>query len=123
MLFDIYGKQIINIPHKASYEAWCRNLSQEHHDGVIDAIHKAIDDEDIFNASFIPGTDWTGTPYQPLYEACSRDEADAAYFYGIMCWLAVQKHPDEWTCYKDKQANIGRGWTYFRKREVKSLSF
>lgn len=123
MLFDIEGFQITSIPHKVDYDRWMNGITQDQHDKVIETIHKAIDGKDIFNASFIPGAEWEGTPFMPLYEACDRDVTNAAYFYGILCWLAVQSHSDEWICYKNSESNIGRGWTYFRKRKVRPLSF
>ena len=123
MLFDISGAQIISIPHKEDYDRWVKHLSQADYDGVIEAIHKAIEGKEIFNASFIPGTKWEDIPFMPLYTACGEVEEHAGFFYGILCWIAVQRHPEEWVCYKDEERNIGRGWTYFRRKKVRPLSF
>lgn len=86
MLFDLDGNQITGIPHKADYDRWIRGVTMDEQTAIIDAIHNKIADKVIFNASYLPGSDWTNTPFQPLYEACNRDETNAAYFYGMVIY-------------------------------------
>ena len=52
---------------------------------MIEAIHKAVEGKEIFNASFLPGSEWTGTLFMPLYYACGEVDEPAGFFYGIMC--------------------------------------
>lgn len=124
MLFDLDGRQITSTPHKADYDHWSKNITHKELETVIEAIQARINDLEIFNASFLPGADWNGTPFMPLYIACNENEENAAYFYGIMCWIAVQRHAEEWICIKDKENKIlGRGWTYFKKKQNRPLNF
>jgi hypothetical protein len=122
MLYSIDGNKIENVPHKSDYD-WLRSrLTQSEYLAIIEAIHRDMNRIEIFNSSFLPGKDWTDTPFQPIYEICG-DQDQAALMYGLMCWVAVQDHSDDWVGYpsdgKDKQAqkSLGRGWTYFKKNQ------
>jgi hypothetical protein len=121
MLYTIEGSKIETIPHRADHDRLESRLTTDQYSAIIEAIHKAMNCVKIFNASFLPGADWTGTPFMAIYEACGEDQEQAGMMYGLLCWVAVQRHPDEWVGYpstgKDEQAqkSLGRGWTYFRK--------
>lgn len=118
-LQTVTGSQLITIPHKDKYDLIRNRITQDQEDAIIEEIHRKINDVKIFSASFLPGSDWTDTPFQCIYEACNHDEQQAAYCYGIFCWLAVQRHGEEWICYKSEEKNkqLGLGWTYFRKEQ------
>ena len=115
-LYNVEGKLIHTIPHKDKYDFIQAQLTQAQEDTIIEEIHRKIADVEIFSASFLPGSNWTGTPFQCLYDICENQQ-EAGYLYGIMCWIAVQKHGDEWVCYKsdEKTKQLGLGWTYYKK--------
>jgi len=123
-LYSVSGSLITNTPHKDKYDIIRSRLTQDQEDAIIEEIHKKINEKDIFSASFLPGSDWTDTPFQCIYEACNQDQQEAGYAYGIFCWIAVQRHGDKWICYKSEERNkqLGLGWTYF-KQTPRPLNF
>jgi hypothetical protein len=115
-LYNVEGSLITSTPHKDKYDLIRGRITQDQEDAIIEEIHKKINDVEIFSASFLPGSDWTGTPFQCIYEACGQDQQEAGYAYGIFCWIAVQRHGEKWICYKSEEPNkqLGLGWTYFK---------
>jgi hypothetical protein len=66
-------------------------------------------------SSWIPGADWTGTVFQPIYEACGEDENAAALFFGLLVWQVVMDREDCWSFGRYEKEGIPiRGMTYFR---------
>lgn len=53
-------------------------------------------------------------PFQIIYDkACEYDERHAAFFFGLILWDTVMRHPDTWCCGKYHQNGI-EGTTYFK---------
>lgn len=75
-----------------------------------------IDDKDIETSSWIPGAEWKGTVYWPIFEkACSRNVDSAARFFGLIVWDVVMKHPDSWSFGRyELDGTPIEGMTYFR---------
>lgn len=64
---------------------------------VRDALDGRIEGSRIETASWIPGADWRGTPYQPIYEKGARMNPEvAALMFGLMAWEAFERHEDDW---------------------------
>ncbi len=64
----------------------------------------------------MPGSDWTGTVFYPIYEdACHRDQSAAARFFGLILWDVMMRRPETWAFgrYEANGASI-EGLTYFR---------
>ena len=80
-------------------------------------MEKVLSGRDVAVSSFVPGKDW-GYPYYYIYEACEEDQQHSAFFFGLLFWEAVQKHPDNWSFQKydnDKElAKAIKGMTYFK---------
>jgi len=119
-LFSIEGKEQTHIPHKVDYDRWMANMSDSDHQGVIDAIHEYMDslppNEQIFVSSYIPGKDWSDTPYDPIYRACNENWHAARLFFGQLVWEAVQLHEEMWLFknHERDEEEIPLGKTYFR---------
>ena len=75
-----------------------------------------ISGSEIETSSWIPGSDWSGTVFQPIYEkACNQDESAAAKFFGLILWHVVMEHEEWWSFGRYKLGNIPiDGLTYFR---------
>jgi hypothetical protein len=118
MLYDISGKQQHQIPHHDDYQRWRALLSDLDHMAIIYHLHEMMDHEDVFNSSFIPGSDWTGTVFQPIYEtACKKSWEQSRLFFGLLVWEAVMRHESDW-CFlsRDSNESLGvLGKTYFRR--------
>jgi hypothetical protein len=121
MLYSIDSdKPIIDIPkrHKKSFNLWRRNLSNGNYDIVIESIRKYIDavpKDKPFVSSYIPGPDWTNTPYQPLYIACNRNQEHSGWFFGLIVWQVIIDHPDNWLFKPSDKDDDILGTTYWRK--------
>jgi hypothetical protein len=119
MLFNLDGVEIQDIPRTRSrdFAAWVQNLSPTDYQAVTDAINQYADTRDVFVSSHIPGKDWTGTVYEPLYHACRLDQQHAAYFFGLIVWKTRIGREDVWYFKpSDRDGDDVMGMTYFRKR-------
>ncbi len=66
--------------------------------------------------AWIPGSDWTGTVFQPIYEkACKCNREAAAEFFGLIFWAVLLERNDVWSFgrYEKDGIPIG-GMTYFK---------
>lgn len=117
MLYSIEtGDKIEGIPHAHTYDLWRTRLSDVEYQAIYDTLAARIDDSQIETSSWIPGSDWTGTVFQPIYEkACRYDERAAAKFFGLILWQVVRDHPDAWAFGRYKLGDTPiDGLTYFR---------
>ena len=76
-----------------------KRLSPEQFEAVVAEIEQRIKDagEKIVTSSWLPGKDWSGTPFQPIYEiAAKRSREAAAKMFGLMVWYTIMQHPDCW---------------------------
>ena len=120
MLFSIDGKQITDIPRRRQREfnTWSRNLADSDYQAAKEAINKYVDavlPDKPFVSSFIPGSDWTDTVYQPLYIACGQSVEQAGWFFGLIVWQVMIDREEEWVFKPaDKEDDI-LGTTYWRR--------
>jgi|SRR5579872_1421214 len=119
MLYSLDGDEICELPKSRveDFKRWMQRITQPHFDAVVDAINRYIDPLDYFIAGYIPGKDWTGTDFQPVYEACKQSEEQAGWFFGLIVWKTVIDRDDKWIFKPgDKDADDFHAMTYFRKR-------
>ena len=88
MLYDVDRRQYIeNIPHSVEYDTWRSRLTDEQVAAIRGELRGRIDRDKILTSSFIPGSDWTGTVFQPIYEhACRLDTEASALCFGLFLW-------------------------------------
>ncbi len=120
MLFPIRGKQIIDIPHRrrADFKAWRDNLADSDYKAVLEAINEyvnAVEQDKPFISSFIPGSDWTDTVYQPLYIACGQSVEQAGWFFGLIVWQVMIDHEENWVFKPADEDDDVLGTTYWRR--------
>ncbi len=119
MLFAIEGvktKPITSIPHQAEYSLWRSRLSDDEFLAVEEAINQKIAGREVNVASFLPGKEWKGTPYWPIYEkACVNDFDSSRKFFGLIVWYVMMNHPEAWSFGRyDVKGVAVEGMTYFR---------
>lgn len=70
---------------------------------------------EIITTSWIPGKDWSGGPYNPVYEAVGQDWNMARFFFGLIVWNVMMSRPEPWSFgrYPKREGDI-IGLTYFR---------
>ena len=116
MLFGVNKKKIKHMPHKEQFDLCRARMSQEEYDAVLEAIHAYMEGKEVFDAGYIPGSEWTGTPYEPISRACGDNFDISGLFFGQLVWEAVMEHPDSW-CFIRQESRDDQpiGMTYFRK--------
>lgn len=120
MLFSIDGKEITGIPRKrrADFNRWRANLSDADYEAVVEAINEYVDEvppDEPFVSSFIPGSDWTDTVYQPLYIACGQSAEQGGWFFGLIVWQVMIDRDEEWVFKPADKEDDVLGTTYWRK--------
>lgn len=122
MLIDIdSGKLIDRVPFTSDFDALRARLAPAEFDAMVDRINQLIDEggAEIATAGWLPGSDWTGTPFEPIYSKAARHDFDrAAKFFGQLVWFTVMQRPERWGSgrYQVDGKDIGSR-TYFRLRE------
>jgi hypothetical protein len=74
-----------------------------------------------FCSSFVPGTDWKGTAYQPISDMMDQRYGEdhlawnqARLFFGLLVKDVVIRRPEHWLCYKvPEQEEREKGTNYF----------
>lgn len=113
MLFTIERVKVDYIPHKRDYDRWRQSLSETDYVNIMESFEQILNNGEVHVSSFVPGNDWTNTPYQAIYIACDEDEQHSAFFFGLLMWEAVMRHNDNWSFIKYDDKNI-KGMTYFK---------
>jgi len=121
MLFSIDGNEIADIParRQKDYRTWRSRLTDAEYWAVVDEINRRIDagtGKDVVVSSFLPGKNWIGTVFEPLYHACHDNIEVSGWFFGLIVWQTMIDRDDEWYFMKaefpDREI---LGMTYFRK--------
>ena len=120
-------KAMNHVPHKEDFDRWMSNLSRDDYDRIYGELHSVFDESSrkrdegsnepgagVETSSFIPGSDWTGTVWEPIWHACERDVDRAALFFGLIVWKVVMEHPDPWAFGRYLTDRGIQGTTYFR---------
>lgn len=123
MLFSIDSDSYIEkIPHRSDYDRWRKGISDADYQAIFDHLTSRISESQIETSSWIPGRDWTGTVFDPIYtNACHCDEIAAAKFFGLILWHVMLEHQETWAFGRYKLGEIPiEGLTYFRINVPKS---
>jgi hypothetical protein len=118
MLFDVPSmKKLTRIPYEETY--WpLRDALDRVNPTAFDDIHKELTSRfkgrEIDTSSWIPGKDWTGTVYDPIYAATGLDEVAAAKFFGQIVWQVVMDLDSCWASGRYELDGVQiKGRTYF----------
>ena len=78
-------------------------------------LNAMIDGDRIHTSSWMPGSDWTRTPFQAIYDASGHDQEEAAKNFGLIVWKVFEERPERWaSAHGMKDGKEIRGRTYFR---------
>lgn len=89
------GEYVISFPNQADYDRWRQNISDKDYQDIEDALNAQIDRSEINTAGCIPGHDWTGTVYEPIYEACGKNVTLAGMFFGLIVFKLLMERQDK----------------------------
>ena len=119
MLVDIEsGRTIDQVPFRREFDVLRSRLSDTDFDVMAARINELIDESgaEIATAGWLPGSDWTGTPFEPIYTIAARQDFQrSAMFFGQLVWYVVMQRPEPWGSgrYQVDGRDIGSR-TYFR---------
>ena len=117
MLYSIDPfKEITHIPHEQDYRRWRARLSDAEYEAIEAELDGRIGAGEVHTSSWMPGSDWSNTPFDPIYsKACEYDDVASGLCFGLFVWVVMQKHPDAWAFGRYEKDGIPiRGLTYFR---------
>lgn len=117
MLYSLDKHQIIStIPYEKQYRVWYNRLSAVQLQAINRELNKKIDKAGIHTSSWMPGSNWIGTVFQPIWEiACQKNQDAAAKCFGLILWEVMMQRPETWAFgrYSLNEVPI-HGLTYFQ---------
>lgn len=117
MLYAVDNQRYVKkVPHEQTYLRWKSRLSDEEFQAIVDELNRRIEGGDIHVSSWIPGNDWSGTVFDPIYSKdCSCDEDAAGMFFGLILWDVLMHREDVWGFGRYSKNGVPiTGLTYFR---------
>lgn len=89
------GKPVTKMPHKKEFDSLMKKLSASDYQAIENELNIMIDSSEINTAGWLPGHDWTGTVFQPIYIACGQDKALAGMFFGLILFNILMNRQDK----------------------------
>ena len=115
MLYSIESqKYVTSLPHEKDFKKWMNNLAPSDYQTIIQELNSKINGSDVNTSSWIPGSEWAGTVYEPLYFACKGNPTKAGFFFGLILFDLMMNRDDAWGFGKYKKNGVDiKGITYF----------
>ena len=117
MLYSIDKLQVVtSIPHEKQYRARKNRLSASEIAAIAKELNRLIDKCPVQTSSWMPGSDWRGTVFEPIWaKACEYNAEVAALCFGLILWEVMMDRPDTWSFGRYSVNNVPiKGLTYFR---------
>lgn len=108
------------LPHKQEFDICRTRLADAAYHAVENELNRRIDavaenPQPVLTSSWLPGPDWTGTVYEPLYHAASNDQSRSGMFFGQILWQVMRERREDWAFLKADPFDLGiQGTHYFR---------
>ena len=106
-------KAVTQVPHRTDFDRWVSGLSNAEMQAIQDTLNAKIDADleagkEVQVAGWIPGSDWKGTAYLPIYEkACRYNQRASALCFGLIVWKVFMDRPDDWSFVADATKKDG----------------
>ena len=107
------------IPHEREYRIWTSRLDDADVRAINEEFQRRIaekENQEVVTSSWLPGSDWTGTPFMAIYQIAARNDMIASGLcFGLMLWVFFMERPEAWSYGRYKLNGIPiEGLTYFR---------
>ena len=111
-------REVTYTPHQAEFSLWRSRLTSEQIDAIHAELRDMIDGDEVHTAGWMPGHDWAGTVWEPIYtDACQSNIEASGNCFGLFVWEVMREHPDAWSFGRYERDGIPiRSLTYFRIR-------
>jgi hypothetical protein len=117
MLVDMMsGAPINRVPYEQEYRRLIARMTSAETASIKQRLNEMIEGTEIQTAGWMPGSDWTDTPFQPIFEKAARHNEDvAARCFGLIVWEVFMERPEQWTSGRfEKDGEPIGSRTYFR---------
>lgn len=112
-------KQATKIPYEKKNQKYMQRFKEGELDKIEDYLNQLIDKqmksgENILTSSWIPGKNWEGTVFDPIYYVCNQNDIKAGMLFGTILFGVFMNRSEKWY-YGRYQLNGEdiRGLTYF----------
>jgi hypothetical protein len=90
-------EKVTKLSFENKYYRWLQALDPSELEPITNELNRVFDRSEIETSSWIPGSDWTGTVYQPMYEkAANRNSEIAAQIFGLTVFKIAIDRSDKW---------------------------
>ena len=116
MLYSVDSDKCLHsTPHEIDFRRWRARLTDTEYDAITTELNGRIDGSSIQTSSWLPGKNWAGTVYDPIYQkACDQDPVASAKCFGLILWNVMLNRPETWAFGRCKLKDIPiEGLTYF----------
>jgi len=117
MLYSIDNQQYIKkIPYEQDFRRWRSKLAPSEFAAIQSELNARIDGNEIHTSSWIPGNDWSGTVYDPIYrKACDGDASASGKCFGLFLWVTLMERGEAWAFGRYEKNGVPiEGLTYFK---------
>ena len=117
------GKEVAGVLERGERGATLRKALARMSEAEVGAVRSALDarieGSRIETSAWIPGSDWRGTPWQPIFDVGAKGSFElAALMFGLFVWEAFERHPADWFTTKfSAGGEEDRFRVYFRTSE------
>lgn len=120
MLYSVNrGRMVTKLPHEREFTRWRANISKADYQAVCDTLNGMIDGDEVHTAGWMPGHDWTGTVFEPLYHACGDNTTAAGLFFGLIVYDLMMRREEIWGFGRYMNGDVPiQSMTYFRLRNA-----
>ncbi len=98
MLYDAMSGKIINkIPYNDKHDLILARLDDIEVEAIRQKLNSMIDGDEIHTSGWMPGEDWNGSVFQPIFDkAALKNFNMAAMMFGLLVWEVFMKREEEW---------------------------
>ena len=89
------GRQVTELPHKVEFDRWMSQLPEADYNRIVQALIVKFDQSEVNVAGWIPGHNWIGTVYEPIYNAVNGNVEQAGMFFGLIVFKLLMDCPDK----------------------------
>lgn len=110
------GTTVTRMPYAAEYQEAMSRLSAGEIATIKAALNDMIDKKTIHTSGWMPGADWSGTPFSPIYSEAARGSYErSAQIFGLVVFETFMERPEVWFTGRFEKDGVPIGSrTYFQ---------
>lgn len=119
-LYYLPDTLVKKVPHERENRAIIDRIPAADLEAIKAELNRRIDavvdtDEELITSGWIPGHEWAGTVWLPIYETAHKDAARAGMVFGAIVFEVMMEREEDWSLgkYQVDGRDIG-SITYFR---------